>query len=117
MNKEKLKTFVKTHKTAIVKVCTIAVITTAGVIVQKKLFCSPKDVDVPVSSDWMDIRVPNNFRYKNHISNLGRNNDTIMFVLHRIKMTDLGKYGNEFVRTGLVKNGKTVDLVVSIIDK
>lgn len=115
MNKEKIKDFVKNHKTEI----TVATGVVVGVVlftIGKKRFGFSKMESIPTKNKVKDIEIPVNFAV-GKIEELWSEGAYLNAIVEELTTDDIGKLGQEFVTRGLIQNGANVSMIVGFLNK
>lgn len=104
MNKSKAKEFVKKHKKELAVGAGIVLGTITCVIVRRS-FNSSKNISLPKMENKIgDIVVPDGFSVGEVVS-LFEDGDEIVAIARELTINDLGEFGKELVKHGLVVDG------------
>ena len=112
MDKKKMKLFVEKHKKELVVGASVVIGTVVCVIVGKSL-CTSTNVTIPtvespkgfpVGNRIKDIEVPDGFSV-GKVMDLFEDGDEIVAIAQDLTVNDLGKFGEELVKHGLVADG------------
>lgn len=115
MNKRKLQTFVKSHKKGLMLGIGIAG-GVMGLVIAKKVGQS-KDLAFNVTVKKMrDIAVPKEFSV-GKITELWKENGYLNAIADNIAVSDIGRFGEEFIKNGLVTNDAEVSLIIGFLEK
>lgn len=104
MDKSKAKEFVKEHK-KVIAVGAGVVLGTITWMVVRKSFCSSKQISLPtIENKIKNIIVPDTFSV-GKVIDLFEDGDEIVTIARELTVNDLGRFGKELVKHGLVADG------------
>lgn len=104
MDKSNVKTFVRENKQKLIVGVGIVIGVVTCAIVRKQIHIS-KDISVPnLGSRVKDIKVPDGFSVGT-VMDLFEDGSEIVAIAQNLTVNDLGKFGEELVKYGLVSNG------------
>lgn len=100
MNRSKIKTFVKEHGVKIIAGISVVAV---GAVVYKVMGENP-NLSESMQSKIRNIDVPESFAVGS-IKELFEDGEEVVTIAEKLTVNDLGKFGKELIRHGLVKDG------------
>lgn len=114
MDKNKVKMFVKRHKKELVVGAGIVVSVIVYAVVRTSIRPSKAVSSLPVGNRIRDIPVPDGFSVGS-VEALFEDGDEIVAIVQDMTVNDMGRFGEELVKHGLVADGAAAAITAEFL--